>query len=387
MVRYKSTMEEIEVKEQERLEKLVFMLDHPEEYSDEELGVFFSNPDNRADYRLYRLAQKSYKHGHVLAPDVNKEWRFFRHEQIRTPKKQAAWQIWGAALLGAAAVFIGMMLFYHYTSFPSLTENKPLIAMEYDRNPQEVKIQEEGEQLKTVTQKDSISFLAPVEENILPKKNQAEVKMRTISTPRGVDFKVTLPDGTEVWLNAESGLQFPSSFTTVSRRVMLTGEAYFKVAHNEECPFIVETDEMKVRVLGTEFNFRNYGSESPSVSLVKGAISILSNDEEGTDLLLQPGQGASIGEDGRVILQEVDTYAVAQWVKGYFYFRNQPLLEVLQDLGRWYNVGVVFVNPTYMQENIHFSALRSAKLEQSIENLNRLLPARVELRGNNIIVR
>lgn len=98
--------------------------------------------------------------------------------------------------------------------------------------------------------------------------------MQKLSTPRGMDFKVILSDGSEVWLNAESSLEFPSAFTSKERRVNLKGEAYFKVARNEQNPFIVTTDKMQVRVLGTEFNFRSYVSELSHVSLVSGSVEV-----------------------------------------------------------------------------------------------------------------
>lgn len=384
-------MDEVEMKEQQREYEFTSILNHPEDYSEEELCTFFSQPENKADYRLYRLAQMAGNREQVALPDVDRAWHSFKQETFSAPKqKVSSIRMWGAALLGAVAVCTGFLL-YFYVFKSSFANEDLLVAMEYDATPQLVVLRDEGKSIKSFTKKDSISFLTPSlsqAQVLVPVAKEEKTKTRTVSTPRGVDFKITLPDGTDVWLNAESSLQFPSAFTKDTRRVILSGEAYFKVAHDSNCPFIVETDKMKVRVLGTEFNFRNYISEKPQVSLIDGSISILSLNESEPDIILKPGQGACVEEDGHIhVLQGIDIYDTVQWINGYFYFKNRPLIEILQELGRWYNVGVVFENPATINEKMHFSALRSANIREAIDNLNRLRKVQIVLEDNKIIVR
>ena len=381
----------MEMKEQQREYEFTSILNHPEDYSEEELRTFFSQPENKADYRLYRLAQMAGNREQVALPDVDRAWHSFKRETFSAPKpKVSSIRMWGAALLGAVAVCTAFLL-YFYVFKSSFANEDLLVAMEYDATPQLVVLRDEGKSVKSFTKKDSISFLTPSlpqAQALVPAAKEEKTKTRTVSTPRGVDFKITLPDGTDVWLNAESSLQFPSAFTKDTRRVILSGEAYFKVAHDSNCPFIVETDKMKVRVLGTEFNFRNYISEKPQVSLIDGSISILSLNESEPDIILKPGQGACVEEDGHIhVLQGIDIYGTVQWINGYFYFKNRPLIEILQELGRWYNVGVVFENPATINEKMHFSALRSANIREAIDNLNRLRKVQIVLEDNKIIVR
>ncbi len=201
-----------------------------------------------------------------------------------------------------------------------------------------------------------------------------------------MDFKVILPDGSEVWLNAESTIEFPAAFIGNERQVLLKGEAYFKVARDEDCPFVVISNQMKVRVLGTEFNFRSYTSEASHVSLIKGSVEILRPDAEKAEVVLEPGQGAWRDADGEIHVQEVDTYAVTQWVDGFFYFDDIPLVQILCELGRWYNLGVVFRNKSAMHAKMHFSASRNGDLEQTINNLNRMRKGRVSVEGTDIVV-
>ncbi len=393
---------------------LVSLLDAPSDYSEEELRAFFSDAENKSDYRLYYLLRMAECQDNVPLPDVDKVWNQFQRDVVSSDSAERSSvrpdsryatasslsgqkrhisvgrRILTASWISAAAILIGV-LFYISVS-PSFLTDSRIIAMEYDDRPQLVLLESEFEQLETFVQKDSILFFPSVSLPVEPvalsaSDNEVVAKMRTLSTPRGVDFKITLPDGTEVWLNAESSLQFPSAFTSETRKVILTGEAYFKVAHDESNPFIVETEKMNVRVLGTEFNFRNYMSEQPQVSLVEGSISIQDETLPDGHIVLQPGQGASVGGDGNIYVQEVDTYGITQWVNGYFYFRNRPLVEILQELGRWYNVGVIFENTHCISDKMHFSALRSDTLQQALDNLNRLQKVNITLEGNNIVVR
>lgn len=209
------------------------------------------------------------------------------------------------------------------------------------------------------------------------------VRTRKLSTPRGMDFKVILPDSSEVWLNAESTIEFPVAFQQGERRVLLHGEAYFKVARNEQVPFVVHTDRMKVSVLGTEFNLRAYDTEASSVALVKGSVQVSSDQGQ---VLLAPGQEAQCTSEGTVQVHDIDPYGVTQWVEGLFYFDETPLVEVLKELGRWYNFGVVFHRRDLMEMRMHFSASRTDDIDTAIRNLNRLRKVRITIEEENIVV-
>lgn len=198
-----------------------------------------------------------------------------------------------------------------------------------------------------------------------------------------MDFKIILPDSSEVWLNAESTIEFPVAFQQGERRVLLHGEAYFKVARNEQMPFVVHTDRMKVSVLGTEFNLRAYDANASSVALVKGSVQVYS--EQG-QVLLAPGQEAQCTPEGAVHVHAIDPYGVTQWTEGLFYFDEMPLVEVLKELGRWYNLGVVFHRRELMGMKMHFSASRTDDIDTAIRNLNRLRKVRITIEEENIVV-
>lgn len=159
-----------------------------------------------------------------------------------------------------------------------------------------------------------------------------------LSIPRGGEFRLTLEDGTEVWLNAESKLVYPETFDGSERRVELYGEAYFKVAKDAVKPFIVESAGQEVRVMGTEFNIHNY-KEEPSVytTLVNGSIALKPRDNSG-ELVLTPGHQAVFSKaDRHADVRTVDTNTVTCWKDGRFVFEDQTLEQIMRTLSRWYD--------------------------------------------------
>jgi len=162
----------------------------------------------------------------------------------------------------------------------------------------------------------------------------------TITTPRGGQYQVELPDGTVVWLNAASSLQFPESFqASQQRRVTLSGEAYFQVARDTKRPFIVHTDEQDVKVLGTHFNINSYQEETAvKTTLLEGSVELSFSKQH---LVLKPGEQAVCkGEDLQI--HAVDTEDAIAWKNGKLKFSNENIRELMRRIARWYDVEVVY---------------------------------------------
>ncbi|MBN9379200.1 MAG: FecR domain-containing protein [Chitinophagaceae bacterium] len=173
------------------------------------------------------------------------------------------------------------------------------------------------------------------------------VLYNTLSTAKGKQFRVVLPDGTKVWLNAYSSIHYPTSFTGEHRLVEITGEVYFEVAANAAMPFIVKTHREEVTVLGTQFNINSYEDEpAEKATLLEGAIQI---SRASGQVVLRPGQQASMGPSAAgIAVAEVNTEDVVAWKNGYFHFDNADIQTVMRQLTRWYDVEVKFngVPPT-----------------------------------------
>lgn len=192
--------------------------------------------------------------------------------------------------------------------------------------------------------------------------NNAGISYNILSTPRGGQFQVELPDGTVVWLNAASSLRYPTAFTGKERRVEVTGEAYFEVTKNAEMPFRVNVDNRaEIEVLGTRFNVNAYKNEKHlKATLLQGSVRV-------NKVMLKPGQQAVLTGSIQVV-NDPDLDKVMAWKNGVFNFEDASLEEVMRQLERWYDIQVVYENGT---PDIRFGGKmsRNKTLGQLLRNL------------------
>jgi ferric-dicitrate binding protein FerR (iron transport regulator) len=195
---------------------------------------------------------------------------------------------------------------------------------------------------------------------------EGEAVFNTMSTPRGRQYQLSLPDGSGVWLNAGSSIRFPTVFKDNRREVSITGEVYFEVIKNASSPFLVNMENgTKIEVLGTRFNVNAYNNEnSINTTLLDGSVRIITSaDKAGVEL--KPGQQAQVerNTNGNVhVLTNIDTEKVTAWKNGSFNFEGSTLEEVLRQIERWYDIKVVYnsSNPGFkfrggMYRNVNFS--------------------------------
>jgi len=213
-----------------------------------------------------------------------------------------------------------------------------------------------------------------------------------LRTPRGGSYRVTLPDGTNVWLNAETTLRYPARFSADARTVILAGEAYFEVAkrrgsHKGGIPFSVITDRQRIQVLGTEFNVKAYADESyTTTTLVEGRVRVdrpVSGNSVGQGLVLSPGQEALAGKaDSRLITREADMHVAAAWKEGLFVFNDETLGSLMQRLSRWYDVEVLYRGGA---EDIRFTGnyAMNKSLRSLLEHITLTEGIRFEMAGNS----
>lgn len=172
-------------------------------------------------------------------------------------------------------------------------------------------------------------------------QGQAEVLFNTMRTPRGGEYRLTLPDGSRVWLNAASSITYPTAFTGESREVSITGEAYFEVAKQAGKPFRVKAGAMNVEVLGTHFNINAYTEEKTvKTTLLEGAVKIAA---AGKETLLKPGQQAGLQGNGSLqVKSDVNLDEVVAWKNGLFQFNDADMPAVMRQLENWYDVKVIY---------------------------------------------
>jgi ferric-dicitrate binding protein FerR (iron transport regulator) len=220
-----------------------------------------------------------------------------------------------------------------------------------------------------------------------------EVLYNTISTPKGGQYQVVLPDGTKVWLNAVSSLRFPTTFSGSERTVELDGEAYFEVtskATAEHAPFRVNVNNMRVEVLGTHFNVMAYQDETAmKTTLLEGRVRVTSTPGQGDDarsVVLTPGQQASVGSTARVQVQTVDVDEAVAWKNGLFQFNNASLSTVMRQAARWYDMEVVYEG-NVKDESFTGTVPRMEHLSGLLKVLELTKTLKFDIQGNKIIVK
>ncbi len=210
-----------------------------------------------------------------------------------------------------------------------------------------------------------------------------EIVYNSISTPRGGQYQIILPDGSGVWLNSTSSIRFPTTFAGKSRTVEITGEAYFEVAKNKEMPFIVKVNKAEIQVLGTHFNVMAYSDESLlKTTLLEGSVQFIKDNKTS---ILTPGQQAQLSGDGRVkVVSDIDVKKVIAWKNGVFNFEGADIATVLRQISRWYDVEVVYNKKV---DDLFYAEIpRNTRLSDFLKALELTGTVHFEIDGKKIIV-
>ncbi len=331
-------------------------------------------------------------------PSAEEEWEVFRHRVGEAEERYRVWKrhvFRRAGLYGAvsvAAFLIGAVWFIHtgvldkgnsLTLFTSTDAELFVTVEEQQENTglgNTMVIVRDG---KEVVKKGVVysSKGADYTGHVVDK-----VRTSVVSIPCGQVYKIILHDGTEVWLNADSRLIFPTRFVGTNRVVRLEGEAYFKVAHNEKMPFVIETEKLVIQVLGTEFNMKTYKNSEAHVTLVDGSVKV-QMPLIGKEIMLVPGEDIAYAEDDFQV-KKVDTSYYTQWREGYFYFDDMYLSDILRDLGRWYNITIEMEQDSLLiNQKLHFVADRSEDIDSVMGNLNAFEYLSASKKENKLTVR
>jgi len=205
----------------------------------------------------------------------------------------------------------------------------------------------------------------------------------TLSTPKGGEYQVVLPDGTQVWLNAASSITYPIAFTGKDRRVSLTGEAYFEVAKNKEKPFYVIVNRTQIRVLGTHFNVAAYNDDSEmTTTLLQGSVQLTKNN---THAMLEPGQQAIISTKAdKIAISHADIDNAVAWKNGYFVFDDDDITGIMKKISRWYDVSVSYRGQVSDQK-FGGTFYRSKSITELLQYLEKIGKVKFTVEGRRII--
>ena len=210
------------------------------------------------------------------------------------------------------------------------------------------------------------------------------ITTNNISTPKGGQWQITLPDGSNVLLNSASSFSYPTSFKNQKERIVqLKGEGYFEVAKDKAHPFIVKTDQQSVEVLGTHFNINAY-SDEPAIKTTLAEGSVKVSTSNGKSQLLSPGQ-QSILKQGELTRTTVNVDDELAWTKGSFHFSDQNIQSIMRQLSRWYDIDVQYA-PDVNYGGLHGRLSRNKNLSQVLSGLEATQSVHFKVEGRRITV-
>ena len=208
----------------------------------------------------------------------------------------------------------------------------------------------------------------------------------TLNIPKGGEYLVTLEDGTTVHLNSDSYLRYPTKFNGNRRQVFLSGEAYFDVAKNPEKPFIVQTENISIKVYGTVFNVNTRDARKVQTVLVEGSVGIWTKANK-KEYRLSPSQIATYNvEEQKIEIQEVDTRFYTAWQEGLFLFNNVTLEHALEELARWYDIDIFYSNKSLKEQRVSCYMQRFEDITLILNAISQITDARFDLNGKTLTV-
>ena len=341
----------------------------------------------------YQELLQEFRSGDILEPypeeEIGRQWKKFSKRNRTIHPVFRYWYRYAALivlLLGAAGVLKWQLDETRKTSERttqtiSLAQGSPLLVLADGRTMllndsvgwgreadlQQVRLDEQG---ITYQQSDSL---------------EKEEVFNTLIIPKGGEFQIQLADGSRVWLNSETSIQYPVAFGAKERRVFVQGEAYFEVAKDAKKPFTVQFMSSSVTVLGTSFNIRAYPEEKRSqTTLAEGSVRIYS---PGSSMLLKPGEQAEVSAlSGEMVKQEVEVKNFTSWKDGRFVFEQQPLEDIMRTLERWYDIRVIFKDEGAKRISLSGNMKRYGDFSQVMKMLQMTGDVRFELHGNDVYI-
>lgn len=363
----------------------------------DKLESWIQDPANQVIFKDYVRTHFAITLG-MNDPDLNKISKKLI-QQIRQDKKISPRKKTFSLLKYAAIIILSMGLgYYLQQGFLRPAEKKAIVP-----GQTAITLQLDNGQVKVISENGSSSItdakgkIVGVQQGkkLIYDKNRAERELlhNTLKVPYGRRFNLVLSDGTEVFLNAGSSIKYPVHFLPGQKRqVFLEGEAFFDVAHDRENPFLVNVNEIKVEVYGTQFNISNYPEDNDTeVVLLKGSVGLTTTGtgtEQNGPILLKPGFKGAFDKTEKVIdTQKVNPSMYTSWMTGDMVFRDTPFENIVQKLERQYNVTIVNNNEKLAKERFNATIeTQDETIEQVMGYFNKIYQIEYTIVENKIII-
>lgn len=374
---------------------------------------FSGNLNEERKEELLNWVEESEEHEHffkkyiqeLYAIKVAGEWDSIRVHESRNRvfddiRRFRSLRWFGVAAAVVVLLFSSVFLFVYKDSKDSFVEKKiisELMIQHQDRHQAVLSIGENKKMIlhnsmRETIYSDSNSHVfmddsCTVHYEKVDRKEVKEVARHTLEVPNGSEFRVTLSDGTQVWMNAGSKLSYPEYFEGGTREVFLEGEAYFEVVHNAEMPFVVKTADMGITVLGTSFNVKGYPDDEEVITTLATGKIEQSYVTTGERIILTPSEQAIYNKSNGLLKRvRVDVNEVIGWKDGRVIMKNKPLKEIFKELARWYDFEVEYKNERLKDTRFYLNMDRYDDIKMVLEKLQKTNGIKFIFYGRKIMV-
>lgn len=322
--------------------------------------------------------------------DVGKNYNEFLRRTGRMRRRRFVRRM-GYAAAVAVVLLGGVFVWMQRMSDEKLGYSKNILVENADNmvvlkvGEQKVLVMDGSEEQEVLSEKGVVvrQNHATVDYSVKTDSLEVEPVPHMLKVPHGGEFELSLEDGSRVWINSETQVEYMVPFAGEERRVRLKGEAYFQIAKGDK-PFVVEFDGMEVKVLGTEFNVKAYGGmEDFATTLVEGKIEFQKGD---SSWILHPNEQICM-KDGQLCVHEVDVEKYIAWKDGIFAFSNERLEDIMKKLARWYDIEVFYQNPDTKDVRFTGSIDRYVDVRLLLEKLEKMQIVDFSMAGNTITIK
>ncbi|PTS95275.1 anti-sigma factor [Pedobacter sp. HMWF019] len=345
-------------------------------------------------YLKYEQAERPEVSAEAKEKQLDEVWQFLNDQHLspHQPTRHILWRILATAAVLLIVLGIG---FYRYKTTSQISKAKLLVKTKSILPGQNKAVLTLSDGRSIVLDETTDGRIADQSGVTITKTRQGEIvyavnnhqtsqAINKVSTPKGGQYQIQLPDGTKVWLNCASSLRYPASFSGSERKVELSGEAYFEVTKNKNMPFKVLTKKQEVSVLGTHFNINAYEEEeSIKTTLLEGSVKV-NVAESKSSALLKPGQ-QSVYEKNGLNVVNADLDEVIAWKNGYFLFQDEDIRSIMRKVARWYDIEVVYQG-NLSQKHIGGSVSKSKNLNDVLMILKETDEFNFKIEGRRVTV-
>lgn len=344
---------------------------------------FLKNTKNKEFYDQL-LADEVFFEGSWLS-QINREtaWEAVQHKRNRKKRRYLGWSV-------AASLALLMTISLARWISSEQDSNPRFVATTIEKHKNDILpanlgakiILSDGSELHV---EDTLSVVESQDlmHGVLDTNEELVAKpiFHTLVVPTANFFKLTLADGTTVWVNSHSELRFPSTFSSNERRVFLTGEAYFEVAKDASKPFYVQTEDAEIQVLGTHFNLASYGKNSKT-SLAEGRVQMTVDDHS---VVIAPGQSAQ-WTNGALKVKNTNLQKDLAWKNNEFYFKEDNIIQISQQLKLWYDLDVSLSKNVSLTETYTGEIRRDVRLSEVLTMLEFVSDLDFSLNKNKLLI-